>query len=250
VEEYEKGDPMDALRLESGVERDPMTLAEILAKEYARHADLYEAPGGTRDVLNQHLQESFRIIFFYNENPEKFDVFGGHPYFSDIGRKPTRDSIARSVLIFTMQAKRNEWRLNRIYKCARVMEQFLAQGVVPDHVASLLKESGGVDQIYENLCEMKKIRYNAAATAEVDNELREVAAVGTANHIGQLKSPKRRRLNIRDLETELIVEFDPQDLARALASSGGLIRFKPQLADERGWKRVLGEIERLDLADD
>ena len=250
MEEYENEDSLDALRLQPGVERDPMALAELLAKEYGRRADLYEAPGGTRDVLNQHLQESYRLIFFYNENPEKFDVFGRHEYFSDIGRKPTRDSIARSVLIFTMQAKRNQWRLNRIYKRAPVLEQFFLQAVVPDHVASLLKESGGVDQIYENLCETKKIQRSAAAVpAEVDSEPHEA----TANSGGEIVSPlslKRRRLNVRDLDTELIIELDPRDLERALISPSGTIRFRTQPADGQGWKRVLGEIEHLDVADD
>lgn len=243
----ENDDPLRGLRPQPGIDRDPMNFAEALAEEYASRADLYEAPGGTRDALNLHLQESYRLIFFYHENPEKFDAFGKHEYFSDIGRKPSRSNIARFVLIFTMRAKGNDWRLNRIYKRAPVLEQFVAQGVVPDHVTSLLKECGGVDQIYEQLCAAKKIR--STDTIQGDDEARETARETSDESISTTPA-KRQRLNIRDLDKEMIIEFDPRDLARALASSGGLIRFKPQLADERGWKRVLGEIERLDPADD
>jgi hypothetical protein len=64
-------------------ERHPLKLAENLAEEYGRLAGECEGPGGIRDQLNLHLQRSYYLVFYYNQNPEEYAEFQRHPYLSD-----------------------------------------------------------------------------------------------------------------------------------------------------------------------
>jgi hypothetical protein len=57
-----------------------------------------------------------------------------------------------------MRAKKNKLLLNRVYKRAAVLENFYAEGVVPDDVAALLKKRGGIDYVYDQLRAAKKLR--------------------------------------------------------------------------------------------
>ena len=57
-----------------------------------------------------------------------------------------------------------------LYKRAPVLEQFYAEGVIPDHVAALLKERGGVDFIYDQLCASKKICREVIAVEDEGHE--------------------------------------------------------------------------------
>jgi hypothetical protein len=58
-------DERQALPIPGDFERDPLKLAERLAEEYLILADAYEAPGGTRDQLNKHLEKSHRLGLLY-----------------------------------------------------------------------------------------------------------------------------------------------------------------------------------------
>jgi hypothetical protein len=113
-----------------------------------------------------HLEKSYRLGLLYYDNMDNYRVFQNHEYFRDIRQKPNEHNIMRSVLKFTMQAKGNQQRLFRLYKRAPVLEQFYAEGVIPDHVAALLKERGGVDFIYDQLCASKKIRREVFAVED------------------------------------------------------------------------------------
>jgi hypothetical protein len=139
-------------------EQDPLELAQRLADEFTKLEIEKSAPGGTRERRNKHLEESYGLAFYYHEHSAEFPKFRGHNYFQDMDRKPKPESIMRFVLILTMQAKRNEVRLNRVYKSAAVFDTFYAEGVDPDGFASILKERGGVDFIYDQLCDSKRIR--------------------------------------------------------------------------------------------
>src|ERR1700722_10074420 len=115
-------------------------------------------PGGTRDQLNLHLQRSYYLMFYYNQNPEEYAKFRKHPYLSDT-RQTTRDrNIPFTVLKYTMQARGNKQRLNRIYKRSCVMKYLLTQVVLPERAAEFLKREGGVDHIYGRLNAAKKLR--------------------------------------------------------------------------------------------
>jgi hypothetical protein len=126
-------------------EQDPLELAQRLADDFTKLEIEKSAPRGTRERRNKHLEESYRLAFYYHEHPAEFPKFRGHNYFQDMDRKPKPESVMRFVLILTMQAKRSDVRLNRVYKSAAVFDTFYAEGVDPDGFASILKERGGVD---------------------------------------------------------------------------------------------------------
>jgi hypothetical protein len=119
-----------------------LKLAESLAEGYGRIADECEGPGGIRDQLNLHPQRSYYLMFYYKQNPEEYTEFQRHPYLSDTRQKTCARNIPFTVLQFTMQAKGNKQRLNRIYKRGAVLEYLLTQVVLPEHVAEYLKRVG------------------------------------------------------------------------------------------------------------
>ena len=265
-------------------ERDPLKFAESLAKDYNRLTDGYGAPGGTRDQLNLHLQRSYYLTFYYKQNPEEYAEFQRQPYFSDIRQKTRVRSISFRVLMFTMQAKGNNQRLNRIYKRERVLEYLLTQVVLPEHVAEYLKREGGVDHIYESLNAAKKRRRRKMFADEHqidrgDADLAEIVSArsgddkdqcamsdesAAADHGLATASSNQRKIHevsrernnpfdsglaLSDARRELIVEMDPLDLERVRNSVGGQIRFAAGPPCESDWLRVHGEILSLERRD-
>ena len=216
-------------------------------------------PEAARDQLNLHLQRSYYLTFYYKQNPEEYAEFQRQPYFSDIRQKTRVRSISFRVLMFTMQAKGNNQRLNRIYKRERVLEYLLTQVVLPEHVAEYLKREGGVDHIYESLNAAKKRRRRKMFADEHqidrgDADLAEIVSArsgddkdqcamsdesAAADHGLATASSNQRKIHevsrernnpfdsglaLSDARRELIVEMDPLDLERVRNSVGGQIR--------------------------
>jgi hypothetical protein len=152
-------------------ERDPLKLAESLAEEYTQLSNTYEAPGGTRDQLNMHLQNSYWLGFFYYQNAENYRTFQNHEYFRGLHQMPHEGNIMRSVLKFTTRARGNKQRLYRLYKRAPVFEYLYDEGVIPDDIAALLKERGGIDCIYDQLCAEKKVLRETFPAEDESNDV-------------------------------------------------------------------------------
>jgi len=270
-------------------ERDPLKLAERLAEEYPRLEEEYESLGGTRDQTNRHLQESYRLGFFYHQNPAQYLVFRALPYFFGIRQKPHEKSIMRSVLKFTMRAKGNKHRLGRIYKRAPVLEYLRTLDVLPEDVTAFLGMNGGVDCIYDQLNAAKALRRkkcNAGDNREADAASRQMTSDSDAapvteaeadddnpapidpdqrdpspgaatepvesldDEIDPLALPRRRRVNVRDLRTELVIEMEPHQIEFVLNSAGGSLEFRVLPAHEQDFRRVVGHITNLRNRDD
>jgi hypothetical protein len=147
-------------------EQKPQDVAQRLADEFTQLENDADAPGGSRARRLRHLDGSYRLAFHYHEHLDEYQKLQALPYFEGMYQRENSESIMRIVLTFTMQAKGNDVRLNRVSKSAAVFDSFYAEGVNPDAFATILKERRGVDFIYDQLLASKRIRREVIAVED------------------------------------------------------------------------------------
>jgi len=129
--------------------RDPLELARTLVEQFSTGLE-----SGVRRPLYTFLQGNFLLGSFYKESPDEYRRFKNDEYWRDVPQKPNERNLMRSVLAYTMRTKERgrEKLQNRVYKYARVLDYFYQHEVISDEVPLRLKDGGGIDAIYAQVC--------------------------------------------------------------------------------------------------
>jgi hypothetical protein len=117
---------------------------------------------GYRNRLYNLGAHAFHIGVGFLKLPEEYQQFKCDGFWDGFHKKPNENNVMRSVLYFITGTTSEEDHTLAI-KLAKVLEQFLREGVDHKDVAGLIKERGGVAKIYRSLCP-------AAAKGEVERD--------------------------------------------------------------------------------
>jgi len=133
-------------------------IASELRADYAEYTSKYQTKGGVRDLKYQLLQGIYLMGSRLKGDPIELDGFKADPYWHGFHQPPNEHNLMLSALSYTMKSKHDDPIQTLNYKYAKVLESFYHENVTPDHVARRLKDGGGIDFIYTQLCRSKKLR--------------------------------------------------------------------------------------------